>query len=588
MKIVLSFAMPLLLAATSSQAATLYVAPAGIDSSTCGASASPCKSIRRAIRTSSGMLRVAPGDQILLKGGVYVSEVDQYNRFYIENFVPDRNACSTPTPQNSLRIGVDPQASTDVLIEMGASFADPAKNTARRGSLMQVLQSNCIIIDGDNGNGKRLILDGKERQFGLANPFYVAYDGGPIPSPSDPQPTSTGLLTLVDYSGASASLPTDALVYGGVAIRNLEVRNTMGSGITMNKYRDVAISNNHVHHTFFRAIGGYGYNVLLEGNQVEYGAQINRNNVMFYARQDHGGWPGVMQMGGDYEFRDLHSRSGNVIMRNNRIVNSWGEGIINGSDGGEIVGNTVANTYSVGIYLERSTGMRVEQNHVYANDALFHRPLAATPWVAASSTPDAARRALDGITLATESGSGGSSALVFDLTIINNVIAGARRAFTYWYDASNTNPSNSYANINFSHNTLIGSTGDVPIRIYALGAGVERHADNRIMNNLIEVSTGNGTWQLGDPGLWSLEGNYVFARGAYAAQALQGPDFAPGAAPGNYALTQTSPARATQTAPIKQCNVWQDWLGYDRAETGASVGAFEFGAGSETGEIPLP
>lgn len=572
----------LLASSNSANAATFYVANTGVDSNTCGSVSAPCKSFKRVLRTSTGAMRVGPGDQILLKGGRYVVNYPLHDQFSIENFVPNRANCTSPNSLNSLSIKVDPQAQEDVVIEMGETFADPAFNASKRGTLMRILQSNCVIINGKTavgtGTAKRLILDGKERKFGLSNGFYDAYfdpSGSYIPPANTPQPPSAGLLSLVDYSGKTETLPTTDLIYGGITIRDVEVRNTLGVGIGLNKYRDVKISNNHVHHTFFRAIGGYGYNVTLENNQINNAAQINRNNVMFYARQDSGGWPGVMQMGGDYEFKNLHDRSGNVVMRNNQISNSWGEGIINGSDGGQITGNTVFNTYSVGIYLERSSNMLVDKNYVYANDALYHRPIAATPYIPASSTPDNFRRPFDGITLASESSSATGS-LVHDLKIVNNLLNATRRAFTYWYDSSNPDSNNSYSNINFSHNTLIASKGDYPIRIFSLGSGVNQYPNNKMMNNLIENSPSTGAgWNIGNSNLWTLDGNFQFAAGNYSYVRLVGPTVTAGSPPANFALDATSPALAINTADSNVTSVTTDWLSVTRHALTPTVGVFE-------------
>lgn len=568
----------LLVSSNSANAATFYIANTGVDSNTCGSVSAPCKSFKRVLRTSTGAVRVVPGDQILLKGGRYVVNYPLHDQFSIENFVPNRANCALQNNLNSLNIGVDPLAQEDVVIEMGETFADPASNPSKRGTLMRVLQSNCVLINGKTATGKRLILDGKERKFGLSNAYYDAYfdpTGSYIPPANTPQPPSAGLLSLVDYSGATENLPTSQLIYGGITLRDIEVRNTLGVGIGLNKYRDVKISNNHVHHTFFRAIGGYGFNVTLENNLINNAAQINRNNVMFYARQNSGGWPGVLQMGGDYEFKKMHDRSGNVVMRNNQISNSWGEGIINGSDGGQISGNTVFNTYSVGIYLERSSNMLVEKNYVYANDALYHRPIAATPYIPASSTPDAYRRPLDGITLASETGSATGS-LVHDLKIVNNLFNATRRAFTYWYDSSNTESNNSYSNINFSHNTLIASKGDYPIRIFTLGSGVTQYPNNKIMNNLIENSPSSGAgWSIGNSNLWTLDGNFQFAAGNYSYVRLRGPTVTAGSPAINFSLDPLSPALAINTADSNITGVTTDWLSLLRHTLWPTVGVFE-------------
>lgn len=571
----LSIPFSMLLLAPGAQAATHYLAPNGVDSNTCGAFDAPCKSLKRALKTSSGSWRLGVGDQVLFMGGTYVVNEPAANPFSVEYFSPDRNTCLTPNAANKLRIGVDPKAQSDVLIEMGPAFADASLNPGRNGALLRIVQSNCVLVDGDNGYGRRMILDGRERRFDISNPYYDAYAGGPIPGPNVAQPKSTALVNLVDYSGLTATRHTNDLIFGGVSIRNLEVRNTMGAGISFNKYRDLDISNNYVHHTFFRAIGGYGYNVTIADNRVHNAGQINRNNVVFYARQDNGGWPGIVQAGSDYEFRDFHGQSGKVYFRNNLIQNSWGEGIIASTDQGEVSGNTVANTYSIGIYVERGANLKVEKNYVYANDALYHRPIAATPYIPPSSTPDPYRRALDGVTLATESANNPASSLIHDVAIVNNLLVGGRRGITYWYDSSNTSPSNSYANLDISHNTILATGGDHPVRIFALGPNVPRYTNNKIYNNLIEKSAGGSQWRIDDAALWTVGGNYSFAFGAYQNEAFQGPSLTPGSAPVNFSLTANSPALTTYTVGTNITNVVYDFFNRGR-NSKPSPGAIEY------------
>jgi hypothetical protein len=71
----------LLASSNSANAATFYVANTGVDSNTCGSVSAPCKSFKRVLRTSTGAMRVGPGDQILLKGGRYVVNYPLHDQF---------------------------------------------------------------------------------------------------------------------------------------------------------------------------------------------------------------------------------------------------------------------------------------------------------------------------------------------------------------------------------------------------------------------------------------------------------------------------------------------------------------------------
>lgn len=562
----------LLILSSVLEAKIFYLAPNGQDSNNCGSYSSPCKSIKRALKTSKGVWRAKPGDQILLKGGRYVVNYPLYDQFYVDEFFARADDCLNPSPENSLYIGIDPNAAADVVIEMGQSFADPLQNPSKRGSLIRINESSCIIVDGHNGNGKRLIIDGKWRPFGLSNGFYDAFNGGPIPPSSTPQPPSSGLVHLTDYSGQTANLPTNQLIYGGMIIANLEVKNTFGVGISLNKQRNITIMSNYVHHTFFRAIGGYGYEVGIINNQVDNAALINLNNIMFYAKNGSGGWPGVVQMSGDYEFKELHPRSEYINIENNVVKNSWGEGIIANADFGQVTDNLVANAYSVGIYLEHAQNIKALRNYTYANDALYHRPTSASPYVPPSSTPDSLMRAMDGITLATEGGENNGDSLVRDVKMANNIMVGTRRGLTYWFDSSNTSLTNSYSNINFSHNVIIANVE--PIKIFKLGANVERHANNHIYNNIIERSSQGLGLSLGDIELWDVQGNYLFNFQSYAEAGLLGPNFNAGSAPENFRATPNGEAYFVPTVSPSQTNVLDDFFEVPRGQN-PIAGAFE-------------
>ncbi|WP_338849605.1 right-handed parallel beta-helix repeat-containing protein [Massilia sp. W12] len=502
------------LAVTQAHATALYLAPDGIDSNSCGAYASPCKTVKRALRTSSGVDRLRQGDQIYFKQGVYTINYANRNDYSINDFAPPLESCATPTQSNALLLGLDPAATADAVLEMAEDFEDPAVNRNFFGTLMSISKSNCVILDGANGAKKRIILDGKERKFGgLDNPYYLAHEGGPIPDDDDPMPSDASLLQV--KHDIPANEPPSALSYGGVVIKNMEVRNTRGRGIRVSLYKNVEISNNIVRNVNYRAIGGFGENVRILNNHVSDAAKINRNNIVFYAKQRSGGWPGVVQMGGDWTFHSIFPRSKNIVISGNLVEKSWGEGIMCSCDEAQIRGNTVRDTYSVGIYLHQLSKALVEQNYIYTTTAWYHRPLQRTPVIPPSPVPDNLRRPMNGFTLASEQSVHGSIRLS-DIQVRNNLIHTTAFGINYWYDSNNPGPDNTYEKINISHNTILNSQSSHAIYIDTLPPTSMRSPDNLIANNLIERTASGQDIRVTDTDLWLISGNYMINRGDYS------------------------------------------------------------------------
>jgi parallel beta-helix repeat protein len=163
-----------------------------------------------------------------------------------------------------------------------------------------------------------------------------------------------------------------------------------------------------------------------------------------------------------------------VVIRNNRIADCWGEGIGLWYGSNAVVeGNVVQNAWNVGIYLDNSFNVRIERNYVHMTRGM--------------------------------NGNGGSGILmgseVYDLastathhiTIQNNVIQGGK-GIGWW------NASNSYGQVSVLHNTVVAGKG---LSFYAASSGVAP-TGCAAKNNVIAETTSS---TIGNAGAWTLAGN---------------------------------------------------------------------------------
>ncbi len=387
-------------------------------------------------------------------------------------------------------------------------------------------------------------------------------------------------LTVKPYQGEQVILDGSAMsstVLGvgasHVVIEGFEVRNSARTGITawggdagQAGIQDIVIRNNLVHdcrrggiyvgHAIAETTAGV-QNVLIEGNVIYHTALENA------ARSATSSWPGALSVTGSQD----------VVVRNNRVYENLGEGIIAGNARRvQILGNEVYDNYSVNLYVDRGTAIRHEGNLVYSTgNSAYFRQLGGV-WLPAS-----------GVQIANENETLWADPIwSADNVIVNNVFIGNRNAFHY----GNYQGGGGMHGVLFAFNTVYGSVQA------ALDIDADTHGTSEIANNLwvqtpAPIGGGVQTALDGDLTGISFHHNLWFGgapqSGAAAPSDLNAdPAFiAPGGfAAADYDLLPGSPASG---AAVALAAVTQDYAGSARGAF-PTLGAYE-GIG---GAVPLP
>ena len=146
----------------------------------------------------------------------------------------------------------------------------------------------------------------------------------------------------------------------------ITVRNSNERGIHFYKTTHLVIKNCLVHDVQTRGIGGFGKYVTIEDNEVYNAVLENVNN----AYGNNGGWSMGISFTYDYITKEGSIKS---IIQNNYVHDCWGEGLGPGITSNDMIveGNTVANCFSVGIYLDKCTNVTVRKSCIqYRPDLL--------------------------------------------------------------------------------------------------------------------------------------------------------------------------------------------------------------------------
>ena len=254
--------------------------------------------------------------------------------------------------------------------------------------------------------------------------------------------TSTARITFKPYPGEKVVIDGSGTTEQGsamalwnssfVVVEGFEVKNGTGRGISVMDSSSVVVRNNTVHDTWTHPIMGSGDSLTFEGNVIYNTILKNRNGALGTAY-----WPGTISTWS----RSSGAYSTNIVIRNNQIRDSWGEGILPTRSNGVIIAdNTVHDTWSVNIYLTEVSHAVVERNNLYSTATAFNRN----------------GRAADGILIGNEgSGTGGtpSSPYSSDLLIQKNTITRTGYGIRFWYDSSRAT-NNSYRTIRILSNVI--------------------------------------------------------------------------------------------------------------------------------------
>ncbi|MBW2736606.1 MAG: right-handed parallel beta-helix repeat-containing protein, partial [Deltaproteobacteria bacterium] len=286
------------------------------------------------------------------------------------------------------------------------------------------------------------------------------------------------------FDGAGVTADWSAVIRLGkaqhVVVQGLEVRNCRAShcqGIDASVVLNLTIRDCHIHHMDGAGARFNGKTLRMEGNHLHDLALTNENNVDF----PDGGWPTCM---GTTPNRNTPSQphTADVVIRNNRIEDCWGEGIgLFFASNALVEGNIVDNPFNVGIYLDNSFGVEVSRNFVRV---VRGRHGGAGTAILMGSEP------YDFWGLA--------AASTHDVEISNNVVVGG--GGVAWWKSALTGTENTYARVSVQHNTIIASS-EGALGFAATDIGLLAPSANVAQNNvLIEADASS----LGNPAGWQL------------------------------------------------------------------------------------
>jgi hypothetical protein len=345
-----------------------------------------------------------------------------------------------------------------------------------------------------------------------------------------------------------------------VLFRSLEVCNGP-RGISLGECTYVTVRNCSAHDVQSRALGGSGDHLTFEGNKVWNACLMNENNGQI-SRGQRGGWPAAVQTWK----RDDHSATTNVVFRNNEVRECWGEGIdAFFCDGGVIEGNTVRDCYSVLIYNDTARNIRMDRNYLYISTDKFDR----------SDTKHSAT----GILISMEKYDFQVPPITDeDYVISNNLIVGTGSGISYWHDAGNTKPVNSYRSITVCHNVVKDTKGDA-LRFDAVPAANNAPAGCVARNNIFFKGSSGGALSLGNAAAWTLSHNCwpngVPAGAKEPNSFAADPQFLKpaGGGPEGLKLSPTSPCLG-KAMPVE--NATADFWGTPRRKTQPCIGLHEW------------
>lgn len=426
---------------TAGHAAGSYYVDLNYSGTESGTSSQPFNALKDAVSAANC------GDTIFLKPGMF--DVDQEKSSSIEIASFNKcGSCDLEDPDNRLTITVS--GSTVLTLNQQGSFSAGQ-------SLWRIRNNKCVYIDGDN----RLILDGS---------------GGSSISTTD------SLVNIYAYNNNIQD----------IVFEEAEVRNAKARGLSFrmepdNPFGNIIIRKNKIHSGNHRALGGYGYGIYIEENELW-------DNCLDNANQAYGssGWPGNVQTARYRDSSGNYHHAKEIFIRRNNIHEVWGEGIImNFVLGGEVVNNSISNAFSIYIYIDNAQDITVSGNKLNRTTDKFNRN---------DRSPSEPR----GISMALEKyswGSGQSILPIKGIVISNNEVSNVSRAINYWNDSANSDSANSYHDILIANNTMQNLTAqpfyidDVPSSSETPTNGVIR--DNIIINSQESIFIGNeAAWTL--------------------------------------------------------------------------------------------
>lgn len=321
-----------------------------------------------------------------------------------------------------------------------------------------------------------------------------------------------------------------------IQVSGIEVRYSNWVGVVLSGHHNLA-SNMNVHHnreTGMLVSGDYG---IVENCRVWQNANRNETNSPY----GQGGWATGLSAARHPNY---------AILRGNTIYNNWGEGLSTfEANGTTMENNVVYDNWSANVYISDATNVTMQRNLVY---------------VTANSIITSGSQV--GIMMGDEKYNPPSS----NITVINNLVYGARRNF-YWWPGDQ---GGGMVNVLIANNTFVNSS-------YGSGVQIDRgsHQNVRFYNNIVQqdgtlpvaaIDSVNGITF--SHNLWSKKpssnvpssGDIIGDSKLARTSTITSPEW--------YQLQVTSPAI---NAAVRISEVIEDYFGKSRGET-PDIGALEY------------
>ena len=269
-----------------------------------------------------------------------------------------------------------------------------------------------------------------------------------------------------------------------VIIDGLEVRNLWGHGITNFDTYQTVIRNCKAHNFHGRGIGGHGQYNTYEYNEVFHTCMANEGAPV------GGGWSSALATINRPGF--LHST--NIIMRGNKVYESWGEGI-NSFLAKHVlmIDNEARDNYSVNMYCDTSTHVTMENNLITSKNTRYYRDGSPAAGIQISNEGTKTTARVKPYPCAEE------------IIIRNNVIDGAAEGIAYWEDKNNTWESNTYRNI-LIHDNTFKNIWDYDIHVNRVSMpNVAPPQNAKAYDNIL--SGADKRLLIGNPEAWELYNN---------------------------------------------------------------------------------
>jgi parallel beta-helix repeat protein len=364
---------------------------------------------------------------------------------------------------------------------------------------------------------------------------------------------ATGEVPVFD--GSAVTDAWSAVIHLGAAehvvVAGLEIRSCTApscQGIDAGRVLDLTVRECHLHHLDGPGMRFTGQGIRLEANHVHDVALTNVDNAAY----PDGGWPTCL---GTTPDRDTPSapHATDVVIRLNRIVDCWGEGIgVWFARSAVIEHNVVDNAWNVGIYLDNSPDVSVTRNVIRMTRGMH-----------------------DGAGTAILMGSepyvdwGLQGAASEGIVIVNNVAIGG--GGIGWWSSADVTDANTYARVSILHNTVVATLRGA-LGFDAVDAGRPAPSDVIARNNVFLEA--EPSW-IGDADLWALGGNAWVD--APLPDLAGGSDVALALAAGEISWVEDARALAAQVGEGEAgTGVTQDLGCAWRDESAPTRGAFEF------------